>query len=163
MVALTVYQFRTRFNAELHRQRMITWPEVPALFDADEPISLEPYLGATGKMRLTRLEVAYRFYFNGELREGKNLIPENIRLYESDQQEVKRKLNRQRKHLTVCCNPEEPEDNALLVPHAELSWRGFLVYPFYGVALPFALIKVALYVYQAPTEWWEVLTIHQII
>jgi len=158
LVALSLYRFRARFNAESHRQQMITWPEVPAIFDLKEPILLEPSIGSSGQEWFTRLLEPYRFYFNGELREGNHLIPEKIKLNETDQREVGRRLNRRREELTVRCNPDDPVDNALLVPHLGLSWPRLLVYLFYGVVLPLALTKVVLYAYQAPSEWWEVIT-----
>lgn len=157
LVAATAYRFHCRFNAEFHRQRMITWPRVPAIFDPKEPILLEPYVGSEKKW-FTRLLKPYRFYFNGELREGNHLIPDKVKLKEYDQWEVGRRLNRRRDGLTVRCNPEAPEENALLVPHQKLSWPNLLGYVFYGVVLPFALIQVGLYWYQAPAEWWEVIT-----
>lgn len=152
LFALTLHRFGNRFNEEVDRQRMLTWPRVPAIFDPKEPILLEPSIGARrGVKWFTRLAEPYRFYFNGELREGNNLIPEKIRLNNNDQQEIGRRLNRRREELTVRYNPEDFTENMLLVPHAGISWPRLAVYLFFGVVLPVVFIHFLL----LPLITWE--------
>jgi hypothetical protein len=155
LVAGAAFRFHSRFNAEVHRQRMLTWPEVPAIFDPNEPILLEPHIGSASKEWFTRLLKPYRFYYNGELREGNHLIPDNIKLREYDQRAVARKLNWRREQMTVRCNSEVPEDNTLLVPHQGLTWSRLLVYLFFGVVLPVLFLYGVLAYHWEPNYWLE--------